>query len=163
VYVSLWFKQHDHIGNWSINKIKIARKMHELCYTRCHKTDIYLDLTAKHILLFHLSYTFNTTSNIRFLTEASAPKCARFTRSPWTGFAEPYKQELNTYDKTRQSRYLTRNYLFTCKYFTRLIFTTCFGHDEPSSSEAEYNTPNYSRYQTVTQTTIKLKHTYKNS
>jgi hypothetical protein len=50
---------------------------------------------------------------------------------------------VSVYDKTRQSRYLTRNYLFTCKYYTRLIFTTCFGRDSPSSGEAEYITPNY--------------------
>jgi hypothetical protein len=30
------------------------------------------------------------------------------------------------YDKTRQSRYLTRNYLFTCKYYTRLYFHNIF-------------------------------------
>jgi hypothetical protein len=30
------------------------------------------------------------------------------------------------YDKTRQSRYLTNNYLFTCKYYTRLYFHNMF-------------------------------------
>jgi hypothetical protein len=49
----------------------------------------------------------------------------------------------SVYDETRQSRYLTRNCLFTCKYYTRLIFTTCFGRDAPSSGGTEYSTSNY--------------------
>jgi hypothetical protein len=57
----------------------------------CQNANTYLDLTVKHILPFHLYYTFNT--NIRFLSEASASKCAWSTRSPWTEFAEPYKHE----------------------------------------------------------------------
>lgn len=60
----------------------------------CHNANTYLDLQAKYILPFHLSYTFNT--NIGFLSEASAPKCAWSIRSPWAEFAEPYKHELNT-------------------------------------------------------------------
>jgi hypothetical protein len=68
--------------------------MHEL-YNSSLSQNRHLDLTAKHILPFHLFYTFNT--NIRFLSEASAPKCAWSTRSLWTEFAEPHKYELNTY------------------------------------------------------------------
>jgi hypothetical protein len=66
---------------------------------------------------------------------------SRYSDCLRAGIRVPVRSRI--FDKTRQSRYLTRNYLFTCKYYTRPIFTTCFGRDAPSSGQAEYNTSNY--------------------